>query len=177
MAPGDGNRTLWVAVAGISATALVGLAGTTASWLSARDDRASQRELARADRIYEHRVAAYMEAIDTLEGHMKVLYNLDWSRLTPRGFAWEDVRVDDEVDRTRIRSRVAAFGSNGAIAALHRVNVLDQRAFAWVLGDSAKYRPIEAGPKVWRSNVDRAIKNLRDGLDEFERRLNRELTS
>jgi hypothetical protein len=46
----DGNKTLWVALAGIAATALVGLASTTAAWLSARDDRATQRELARNER-------------------------------------------------------------------------------------------------------------------------------
>jgi hypothetical protein len=173
----EGNRTLLVALAGIAATAAVGLAGTAASWLSARDDRANERQLAREQRFYEHRVAAYTEAIDTLEGHMKALGNLPWSRLGPRGFKWDDVRIDDEVDRTRIRSHVAAFGSDKAVAALHRVNALDQKAFAWVLGDSRRYWPSQTGYNAWRSHTDQAIENLRDGLDEFEIRLNSELTS
>lgn len=177
MAEGRNDRTLWIAVAGIAATAVVGLAGTGASWLSARDDRASQRELASEERIYEHRVSAYTEAIDTLEGHMKVLSNLDWTLATPKGFKWDDVRVDDEVDRTRIRSHVAAFGSNAAIDALHRVNALDQRAFVWVFGDAPKYRPSQVGVRRWELHTDEAIDNLRDGLDEFEKRLNRELTT
>lgn len=65
----DGNRTtLAVAVAGIAATALVGVAGTAAAWLSARDDRATQRALARDERTYDRRVAAYLDAIDFVEG-------------------------------------------------------------------------------------------------------------
>src|SRR5512133_2454798 len=71
MATGDGNRTLWVAVAGISATALVGLAGTTVAWLSARDDRATQRQLARDERTYDRRVSAYLDAIDFVEGNTR----------------------------------------------------------------------------------------------------------
>jgi hypothetical protein len=41
----EGNRTMRVAVAGIAATALVGLAGTGAAWWSARDDRAALASL------------------------------------------------------------------------------------------------------------------------------------
>jgi hypothetical protein len=42
----ESNKTLWVAMAGILATAVVGLASTAAAWLSARDDRSSQRRIA-----------------------------------------------------------------------------------------------------------------------------------
>jgi hypothetical protein len=74
----EGNGTLWVAVAGIAATALVGLAAPGAAWLSARDDRANQRDLARSERsyqrelarderTYDRRVAAYLDAIDYVE--------------------------------------------------------------------------------------------------------------
>jgi hypothetical protein len=69
----DRDRTLAVAVAGIAATALVGLAGTTAAWLSARDDRGAQRALARAERTYERRVAAYLDAISFVEGQERAL--------------------------------------------------------------------------------------------------------
>ena len=105
---------------------------------------------------------------------MKVLENLDWSRVrTRRGFHWEEVRVDDETDVARIGSRLVAFGSTDSIAAFHRVGALDKKAFAWVFGETA------GGPDlvVWRSKTDQAISNLRAGLTEFEARLNRELTS
>ena len=64
----DQNRTtLLVAVAGIAATALVGLAGTTAAWLSARSDRAAQRDISREERTHDRRVAAYLDAVDFLK--------------------------------------------------------------------------------------------------------------
>jgi hypothetical protein len=46
---------------------LVGVAGTTASWLSAREDRAAQRELARDQRTYDRRAAVYLDAIQLLQ--------------------------------------------------------------------------------------------------------------
>lgn len=78
MAEAESNKTLWVAVAGIAATALVGLAGTTTAWLSARDDRATQRQLARDehahqralardDRTYQRRLSVYLDAVDFVE--------------------------------------------------------------------------------------------------------------
>ena len=89
-------------------------------------------------------------------------------------FLWEEVKVDDETDVARVRSRVVAFGSTDAIRALDRVGALDKDAFAWVFGEE---RPAPTDPVVWTSKTDEAIQNLRAGLSEFEARLNRELTS
>jgi hypothetical protein len=117
-----------------------------------------------------------VEAIDTLEVHMKVLDNLDWSKFRRgRGFQWEDVQVDDETDMARIGSRLVAFGSTESIAAFHRVSALDKKAFAWVFGET--HPPGRTDLDVWRSKTDQAISNLRVGLTESETQLNRELTS
>jgi hypothetical protein len=156
----------------VLATAAVGIAGAGTTLLVSRDQRTTER----ANRIYERRAGAYVDAIDTLEVHMKVLENLDWSRVrTRRGFRWEDVKVDDETDVARIGSRLIAFGSTDAIAAFHRVSDLDKRAFAWVFGET--HPAGETNLDAWKSKTDEAIENLRDGLTEFEKRLNRELTS
>ena len=155
----------------VLATAAVGIAGAGTTLLVSRDQRATER----ANRIYERRAAAYVDAIDTLETHMKVLENLDWSRVrTRRGFRWEEVKVDDETDVARIGSRLLAFGSPDAIVAFHRVGALDKRAFAWVFGETP---PGETDLAAWKSNTSQAIDTLRDGLTEFEQGLNRELTS
>jgi hypothetical protein len=69
---GDRGKTR-IAVVSVLATAAVGIAGAATTLLVSRDQRATER----ANRIYERRAAAYVEAIDTLEGHMKVLNNLD----------------------------------------------------------------------------------------------------
>ncbi len=166
------RRNTKLALVSVLATAAVGIAGAATTLVVSRDQRATER----ANRIYERRAAAYVAALDTLERHMKVLANLDWSgQVRARGkFLWEEVRVDDETDVAQIRSRLVAFGSSDAIAALDRVGALDKRAFAWVFGEE---QPVETDHAVWTSKTDHAIQNLRDGLDDFERRLNRELTS
>jgi hypothetical protein len=140
--------------------------------LVSRDQRATER----ANRVYDRRAAAYVDAIDTLEEHMKVLANLKWSPQVRarRKFLWEEVKVDDETDMARIRSRLVAFGSTDAIAALDRVKALDKKAFAWVFGEE---EPAETDRVAWVSKTDQAIQNLRAGLSELEARLNRELTS
>jgi hypothetical protein len=166
------RRNTRLALVSVLATAAVGIAGAATTLVVSRDQRATER----ANRIYERRAAAYVEALDTLERHMKVLANLDWSpQVRARGkFLWEEVRVDDETDVALIRSRLVAFGSRDAIAALDRVGALDKTAFAWVYGEE---EPVETDRAVWASKTDAAIVHLRGGLDDFEKQLNRELTS
>jgi hypothetical protein len=134
--------------------------------------------------LYERRAAAYVEAIDTFERHIKTLANIDWTHAfkpTDEGpdaswrLPYEDVRVDDETDVARIRSRPVAFGSTEAIAALDRVGALDKKAFALVLADTQPTGQTDL--HAWKANASQAISNLRDGITEFETRLNRELTS
>lgn len=170
---GEGDRGhTRLAVVSVLATAAVGIAGAGTTLLVSRDQRATER----ANRTYERRAAAYVEALDTLDGHMRVLANLEWSSevRARRKFLWEEVKVNDETDVARIRSRVVAFGSTDAITALDRVGALDKKAFAWVFGEE---EPAETDPVVWTSKTDQAIENMRAGLSKFETQLNRELTS
>jgi hypothetical protein len=179
--PGGGDRgRASLALVSVLATAAVGIAGSATTLLVSRDQRATER----TNRIYERRAAAYVEAIDTLERHMTTLANLDWSqarRPTGEGpnaswrFAFEDVNVNDETDMAQIRSRLVAFGSKAAIAALDRVSALDQKAFALVLADTQPTG--QTNFDVWESKTSQAIDNLRNGITAFEARLNRELTS
>ena len=169
-----------LALVSVLATAAVGIAGSVTTLLVSRDQRATER----ANRIYERRAAAYVEAIDTLETHMKTLANLDWSkarRPTNRGpnaswrLPFEDVNVEDETDMARVRSRLVAFGSTEAIAALDRVGILDKKAFALVLADTQPTGQPDLD--AWKSDTSQAIYNLRVGVTRFETQLNRELTS
>jgi hypothetical protein len=52
-----------IALAGIVATAAVGIAGIAASWLIAHNDRATQQGIARDSRSYDRRVAIYLDAL------------------------------------------------------------------------------------------------------------------
>jgi hypothetical protein len=169
--PADGARgKATLAIVSVVATAAVGLAASATTFLVSRDDRAT----ARANRIYERRATTYVEAIDMLERHLTVLANLDFAEANgPDGFRYEQVRVDDETDRAHVASRLIAFGSNDVLAAFARVRDLDRNAFAWVFGETPRETDVEG----WRSKTDRAIEDLREGVTEFEKRLNRELTS
>ena len=148
----DGNRTtLVVAVAGIAATALVGLAGTGAAWLSARNDRAAQGEIARDERTYDRRVAAYLDAIDFLAGQERsfatfVVYAATRSQARDPVISrlQFDLLLETE-DREfipirrrppdRLTSRLGAFGSTEAFNAFQEGQRRFRRIPFFVLSD------------------------------------------
>lgn len=138
----EGDRTtLVVAVAGITATALVGLAATAGAWLSARSDRASQhelsrderaaqQELARAERRYDRRVAAYLDAIDFVERQKTtVLETVSQAGYWVKGPTpalpattlgkLRSIPYTQEVP-SRLVSRLRAFGSKEVLAAFQK---------------------------------------------------------
>jgi hypothetical protein len=118
----DGNKTLWVAVVGIAATALVGVAGTTAAWLSARDDRATQRELAREQRSYARRVAVYLDAIDFVEGQRRAIERFGgYVDVVGPGEAFKDTIWFQREVPTRLESRLRAFSSTKVLTEFQKV--------------------------------------------------------
>jgi hypothetical protein len=135
----DADRTtLAIAVAGIAATALVGLAGTAAAWQSASADRREQSAIARQALNYERRVAVYLDAIDFVQTQERALYEYGLQaqnahRRAPRDlprhfpppqfFAGESIPFD-EVPPRRLTTRLRALGSSTAIEAFQRVETL-----------------------------------------------------
>jgi hypothetical protein len=118
----EGNRTLWVAVAGIAATALVGLAGTTAAWLSARDDRATQRELAGEQRSYDRRVAVYLDAIDFVERQRRAIERYGgYVDVVGPGEAFKGTIWFEQKVPARLESRLRAFSSTKAFKEFQKV--------------------------------------------------------
>jgi hypothetical protein len=63
----DESKGRTIAVAAIAATAAVGIAGTAAGWLTARDDRSNQRSLAHDARVYDRRADTYLAALRLIE--------------------------------------------------------------------------------------------------------------
>ena len=132
----DGNRTtITVALAGIAATAIVGLAGTTASWLNARDDRDAQRALARDERTYQPRVSAYLDSIDFLKSQQAAL----------DGFAHlEPPRQDVPypfVPPRRLVTRLRAFGSRDVFLAFTRAEAILTKMPVEINGDLPEGSP------------------------------------
>jgi len=64
-----------VAVAGIAATAIVGIAGAALGWVTSRDDRATQMAVAHEARVYDKRAAAYLDAMQSAERQYTQLSN------------------------------------------------------------------------------------------------------
>ena len=56
-----------IALAGIAATAIVGVAGAGSSWLISQGDRSNQRALAHDARVYDRRADAYVDALRLLQ--------------------------------------------------------------------------------------------------------------
>jgi hypothetical protein len=121
MAEGGDRTTVIVAVAGIAATALVGLAATAASWLSARDDRTTQRSLAREERTYDRRVSAYLDAFDFVEGQKE---SFDLFRLEFRSTGRTPYHHDPP---SRLTSRLRAFGSAQVFTAFQKTESFNEQ--------------------------------------------------
>jgi hypothetical protein len=131
------DQTLIIAVAGIAATALVGLAAAAGAWLSARDDRHEQSALARQSLNYERRVAVYLDAIDFVEEQEKAFY--EYGVLAENRFRkardsmptniplpefFPDAIPFQEVPPQRLTSRLRALGSNAATDHFRQVEAL-----------------------------------------------------
>lgn len=124
------SKTLWVALAGIAATALVGLASTGAAWLSARDDRANQLRLADAMRVYDRKVMAYLDAVDFLESQRKSLTEYE-AEITPR-----DPVPYQVVPPGSLTSRLRAFGSTEAFNTFEATQAVPPRIGIIIGGES-----------------------------------------
>lgn len=131
------DQTLIIAVAGIAATAVVGLAAAAGAWLSARDDRHEQSALARQSLNYERRVAVYLDAIDFVEEQEKAFYEYgilaeNRFRKAPESMP-KNIPLPEffpvnipfqEVPPQRLTSRLRALGSNAATDHFRQVEAL-----------------------------------------------------
>ena len=132
------DNTVLIAVAGIAATALVGLAAAVGGWLNARDDRREQSALARQSLNYERRVAVYLDAIDFVETQEKAFYEygtlaenqfrkapVDLPRHfpLPKAYAGEFIPYE-EAPPQRLVSRLRALGSSAATDEFQQVETL-----------------------------------------------------
>ena len=133
----DRDNTLVVALAGIAATAVVGLAAAAGAWLSARDDRREQSALARQSLNYERRVAVYLDAIDFVEKQERALYEYGIIAQNkyrkapaslPRNIPLPEFFPSDilfqEAPPQRLTSRLRALGSTTATGRFRDVETL-----------------------------------------------------
>jgi hypothetical protein len=136
---GDSSNKV-IALAGIAATAVVGIAGAGASWLISREDRNNERALARGARVYDRRAAVYLDALSLLRS-LDARVGADAERVNgnPHRFHFVVGRPSRQTEPSlraqlangekRIRVRLLAYGSDAgystfdaAIRALNRAD-------------------------------------------------------
>jgi hypothetical protein len=120
-----------VALAGIAATAVVGIAGSTAGWLIARADRANQRAVAHDDRVYERRSDTYLAALAVIEqqrrqfdSEIDYLFHEGGAFRPPRQPAKSPLAARDDP----LFPRLLAFGSRRIVHNYVRLGDLAQDA-------------------------------------------------
>jgi hypothetical protein len=121
-----GAGVRWIALAGIVATAVVGLAGAASSWLIARQQDATNRSLAHDAQVYDRRANAYLAAISLIERQRNLL-----SFVARRAETENSVREKPTnpligvayggADSKLVFARVVAFGSPGIVAAYKKL--------------------------------------------------------
>jgi hypothetical protein len=100
-----------LAVVGIVATAVVGLAGSGVAFLSSREDRHTQLAVAHDNRVYDRRASVYLDAIDFVEGQKEAFESYANSAIG------EHTPYSEDPPRP-LTDRLIAFGSSGAVKAL-----------------------------------------------------------
>jgi hypothetical protein len=193
---GDADRTtLAIAVAGIAATALVGLGGTAAAWQSARADRREQSVIARQALNYERRVAVYLDAIDFVQAQERALYEYGLQAQNayrglpadlprhfppPQFYAGEFIPFQ-EVPPRRLTTRLRALGSSTAIDAFQRVETLVTQIPTTLTVDTRGRSVLRTNPLADRRlgrklrRFDRAYRTFYDQINELENAVHAEL--
>jgi hypothetical protein len=148
-----------VAIAGIAATAVVGVAGAAASWLIARDNRSQESVLAHEQRVYDRRADAYLLALRLVERQRREL-NQDYNTLEAlHEFIWDHARRDKsrvltalaKFDRQReamlndadapVRARLIAFGTKPVVAQYDRLRAIPNNLYLIVAQEELSVAP------------------------------------
>jgi hypothetical protein len=124
-----------IALAGIIATAVVGIAGAGSSWLISRDDRSTQRAVAHEARVYDRRADAYVDAL-------ALLLRLDSALAEGKSAA----EVDPLLKETDLlEARIRAYASQDALKAFNAAAEAAKGAFEAPASDIASKRFDDAG--------------------------------
>jgi hypothetical protein len=121
-----------IALTGIIATAVVGVAGAASSWLIARQDRGSQRAIAHDERVYDRKADAYIDAARLL-GSVSIawtklpLLHGSKTRQGDRAVARTALKLDRRLQEGEnlLQARLVAYGSDAGYQAW-------RNALAWL---------------------------------------------
>ena len=159
MSPGNGNRNLSIALAGIIATATVGLAAAAVTLITSRDDRESSQRLARQGLVYDKRSQAY---VDTLLPLQALSLNARLRRYESIPAGW----LEFQAQQAPLRARITAFGSSRARRLYNEMYFAGSEFVANALAADIRHASEAEKQRFWRDN--QARKTFDTALREFE---------
>jgi hypothetical protein len=170
-----------LAIAGIAATAALGIAGVTTNWLTARDDRAHQRALAHDDRVYDRRADTYLAALTLIQEQRFQIFK-DWIRYLDeaakiRKPATFPMSGDGDAN---LRARLTAFGSPRIVAAYGRLHSTADSLYLAEIFAAEKFIRSADEPEQRRRSIvaklGRSLTTFDERKQQFERLVQRELS-
>jgi hypothetical protein len=140
--------SMTVALAGIAATAVVGLAAASVTFFVAREDRQSAAAVARQSLVYDKRSEAYVDVLVSLQG-LSTNARLRKYELLPRG--WPEFQAE----HAPLRAQITAFGSSRAIPLYNRMYFAASRFVADALAADIAHASEAEKQAFWVANSNR----------------------
>ena len=155
----NGNRNLTIALAGIIATAAVGLAAAGVTLVTSRDDRESSQQLARQALVYDKRSQAYVDSLLALQA-LSLNARLRRYEAIPAGW------LEFQAQQAPLRARITAFGSPQARRLYTDMYFAGSRFVAEALAADMRHASEPEKQQFWIANDE--IKEFDKALGSFE---------
>jgi len=152
----DGAWNPIVALAGIGATAILGLAGLGVTVITSKEDRESAERLTRQTLVYDRRSDVYVAALEKLRPLRSVASNPERFRADLRSFLKEEGVLG---------ARLTAFGSAHATRLYNNMTATLLVALRQIT------------PRPFTSRFSETLLDFSDALDEFAQVVNQELSA
>ena len=166
MLPRKTDWNLSVALAGIVATAVVGLAAATVTFFVAREDRESASAIARQALVYDKRSQAYVDALVSLQA-LSTNARLRRYESIPKGW------LEFQAQQAPLRAQITAFGNSEAIRLYNTMYFAGSSFVAEALAADILHASEADKQAFWASNESR--RRLDVALREFEGVVQREV--
>jgi hypothetical protein len=171
---GVSDKTL--ALAGIIATAVVGVAGATSAWLIAHGQRTDQRVIAHDGRVYDRSADMYLAALEKIQQQKEMI---SAERLKSEAYAPPSpvpplrTNIMARTFDSNLNARVIAFGSKDAVQVYGQLHQIANQLFNEenVLREQSKF-----GTQPYNLALARALTDFHDREMAFQAIVHRQLS-
>ena len=156
---GVSDKTL--TLAGIIATAVVGVAGATSAWLIARGQRTDQRAIAHDARVYDRSADMYLAALEKIQQQKEMM---SAERLKSEAYAPPApvpplrTNIMARTFDSNLHAQVIAFGSGRAIVVYEQLHKIANKLFN---DENALREQSKFGTQEYTATLTRALKRFR----------------